>query len=503
MNELISLMSGLTARECKNIARGLSRYSSRGHSQTHHLKLFKLLRKHSTKHKDSTFYSSKLLGSSHDARFPMIKNRFKTKLIDTIATEINVIHNTALDYYDKSLFTAQNNLVTAQYLLRSSGNTQSFLNLVVDAEKIARKYQLYSVLLECLRLKKYYKGFAKGKKEFDLINKEIEFVEFCNQATNKANDYYYRLILRTDFTSSYRKSYLLRSLTDSIYELQEDFAYTKSYAIKYYLKSLEMEYYHLRKEYHTAKQTCKELYDLIKTNEIVYRKQRLGHPLINWAYFDILLGNYDQAIKYAKLAIDHVIKPSNNYFVWNEYLFYAQFYNKSYDEALAVINEMIRHTDSSHGSFRISKYNYLRACLYVRMNMYKEALIELGAQSAISKDRSGWDLGIRFLRIMTLIDYAKLDEAQAQVTDLTKQFYRLRGNIHIDRRSVQIIKLFIELSNNGFIFKTQTKRIVNLLRRLGSTNTLYSWSPFNSELIPIHFWFSNKTRQQFPSKVYN
>ncbi|MGQ0826758.1 MAG: hypothetical protein ACT4ON_00030 [Bacteroidota bacterium] len=368
------------------------------------------------------------------------------------------------------------------------------LNEIIE---LSKKYEFYFSLIEALRFRKTSKGFLKGEKDFNKINKEIAFYEYCNQALYKANDYYYRLIMRTNFYAKKDNVKMNIFLKESIADIKKDYKYTGSSLVGYYLKLLEMAYYENLENYSLAKKSCTELLTIVKNNKSVYRKSRLCTIYMNLCQYNIFLHKYKESVNDAKLAQSFVPLLSSHYLVSKEWEFNALFYENRIDEAEHLIISLIEKASEIPGDdFRISRYRFYHAAVLFKKENYKPAFKELNKQLEISKDKEGWGTAIRLLTIMALIEMDRLDEVSSRLDSLRKHIERNTEKENTRERERIILRVLQSLENSGFRLNLEDKKIAGYLKLLSGNNKVYNWQPLSSELIPFHQWFSEKYRKK-------
>ena len=298
-----------------------------------------------------------------------------------------------------------------------------------------------------------------------------------------------------------------------------------------------MAYADLNENYLNARSICLELLYVVRNNKSVYRKQRIGVVYDHLSRCEFYLGHTEKkaeekiahflhATEYARQAQEHFTLNSENYCIALEQEFYALFAMKQYEQAVDVANKMISSaTQKELGEFRFSKYNYLIANALFKQRRFPEALQLLSQNREIAKDKSGWETGARVLKIMTLIEMFKLDEASLAVCGLKQFFTRIEMKVKqketpynssspgeplkkettttserepspIRHRDKKILNLLLVAENNGFMFTTLNGNTDKYMNALTSKEKKLRWEPFTHELIPFHEWFAGKMKKK-------
>ena len=158
------------------------------------------------------------------------------------------------------------------------------------------------------------------------------------------------------------------------------------------------------------------------------------------------------------------------------------FAQSNYEQAIDIANKMINGaTEKELGSFRYGKYNLLLANALFKLGRYTEALNILSHEHEISKDKAGWETGLRLLKIMTLAELDKTDEAGLAVLNL-KQFFKYidaKDKSQVRPRDKKILNLLLIAERNGFLFSgIPAHQVEKYLSPLHSNEEDYRWEPF-------------------------
>lgn len=500
MKTLYSLIQSLQPSEIEIIRSSLSSYYSKEEKDFKTLKLFDLLLKSKKKVPDINECSLAIYGKERDNTIDKLASRLRSKILDALTLDVNIERKGMLDELDASVLKVKKKMMQFLFLYRSRGNSHLANQLLDDVIAYSKKYEIYDTIVEGLKFKKYVKGYTRGLDDFNKLNDEIEFYEYCMNIVNKANDYYYRLILRADFHANIDKKQRLKYLHDAIVDLTEDYRKTNSAIVGYYLKLLELAYLHDNEDMERARQVGHEMLDILKNNKSVYRKHRLGFTYGNITQCDIFLGDYESAAKNVREVLAYTPAKGVNYAVAKELEFHALFYAGHYNEADKVLDVLLNVTSTLDSDFRIAKSRFYRACVLFCKGNYKAALKDLLQNAQLPKDKIGWEIAIRLLICMTLVELGSFDEAEKQVESLSKYVERHEKKSDISQRDQLIVKLMQKLQKSGFVFVSLTEEIKSL-QMLASSDKKHKWEPFSSELIPVHSWILSKGGSKLQSAL--
>ncbi|TAL61174.1 MAG: hypothetical protein EPN85_05545 [Bacteroidetes bacterium] len=435
----------------------------------------------------------KIYGVKSDSNFEKLKSRLREKILDFLLTDISADKQKELDEADYAIIKMKKKSAQFQQLFYSKKRMPLLYGLLDEIIVQAKKYEQYSILVDHLRLKKALAGLKIGREEFEKIDVAMQTALLCLSLANKAEHFYYKLIISGDFSGKQDKQKTLQALKQNIAEVQAGFELTNSPMIHYYLKNLEMGYYQLQEDYLRARSVCLELSNIVRNNKSVRRKQRLAVVYDNLSRCEFYLGNFEEAATCARDAQIYFNQGSENYCIALEQEFYALFALKQYRQSSDIATKMITSAARKElGEFRHSKYHYLLANTFFMQRDFEGALGILSEKREISTDKAGWETGARILTIMTLIEMLKLDEASLAIYGLKQFFKRTDKKTLVSKRDKTILNLLLILERAGFRFGSLNGSTEKHLITLGSPEEETRWEPFTSELIPFHKWMSGK-----------
>ncbi|MEK6615630.1 MAG: hypothetical protein AABZ32_05900, partial [Bacteroidota bacterium] len=275
MEELHSLLHSFTCTEWASFRNYLTCFTTYNSAELKSVQLADVLigEKESPTH-DAC--SIKLYGTKNNIAFDVLKTRLKEKALDFLLTDISCDKQKELDEADYAAIKIKKKSAQFQHLFFSKKRTPLLYGLLDEIIHIAKEYELYSMLVEHLRLKKIIISPKSSKKEFEKINKEMDYYWDCNRMVNKAEHYYYELIMLSEYSGKPDEEKYSSFFEKAIAELDEYYEQTKSPLIKYHKKFLELGFYQHRENYLKSRSVCLELLDVVNKNKSVYRRQRVG-----------------------------------------------------------------------------------------------------------------------------------------------------------------------------------------------------------------------------------
>lgn len=454
------------------------------------LQLFKYL----TKNNKQEISNEMLIAATGTKRVTDLKNNLFSKAMEVITSEKLITNRNIFNDYDISVFQLKKKLLAFKVSSRSQnqGKTET-LNVWLDniIEK-AKELESYDTLVEALTAKKYFKGIRMGLKEFEKLNDELEFYDYCCKAVFRSTDNYYRLILNNDFVKTFSNHAADKHIEDSIAQMEQDVKKTKSEQVYYYLYIMRFAAAERKKNYSKAIDYCTQLIARLSKSKVIYRNERMGFAYTNLSQYRTFNGDYLGAIKDAKKSQKYYLENSFNYAISKEQEFHANFYYGSYTDAKKCLIELLEHPTIDTGQFRKSKFIYYQACTFFAERQFSGALRLLNEALEIEKDKTRRNVSIRILIIMIFLELNKIDQASIAVEALRKHVGRNKKEDQLSPRDIDIVKLLRELEKEGFEFKKRNPSASQLLKKLSEKNNESSWEHYNSELIKFHEWVQQK-----------
>lgn len=488
---IIDFIQSLNKEEIKIVKEQLSKSSSQKAipaSENKTKKLFAILIINSNKKYTDKELAGILNCSTGAVR--VLKSRLFDKIREILVLDQHFENELVFDYREQLVLTLKKRILFIRSIFRKLNQRRlgSLKLLLSETIKIAKENEVYDVLIEALTQRKQIYGIRYGLSEYELINKEIAFYEMCFKAVHNASDAFYRLTLNDMLINQLTKKNREEHLRNSIKMLEIDYTKTKSQEVNYFKCILQIALFETEKKFNEAIIHCKKLLELIKKSTVLFTKDRVGFALANLSLFYVYTNNYKEAVLNAKKAQQHHIPNSFNYLTLKEQEFYSYFYGKNFNDANNCIEELLKHSLADKGPFRSSKFIYYQACVLFSIKHFKEALQLLNKSLEIEKDKTGWNISMRILTIMTFIELNKLREASTSIANLRKHVERTGKEKEIKPRDILILKLFRELEKDDFKRNDTSKKEVQLLTELSDKNKPTAWNYYTPELIPFHEW---------------
>lgn len=503
MEEIYDILQNLNTAQLRNLKTFLSAFSSSAKKEIKTLQLLAFLLKQKEA-PDMELCSQKIFNCPADNKIRKLKSRLKAKIEEALLLELNLDKSLYSDRVN-AIIAVKKKLVLFNIFFYTLGYKPFLKKALDDLISISKKYEYYFGVLEGLRLKKLIEAFREGLETFKEMNENILFYERCLRAQNKAVDANYLYVLKSNFTGKANAKMLQRFLYTAILELKEEYEVTCSAEVGYYLKSLELKLYGESKNYPLAIETLREQKAIIEKNVSVYSKARVGSIYDNIAQYQILLGDYISAQENLLSGKKYFEQSSSNYYINLKIYFEALFYSGDFLQAKKVTEELIKSTKDQVGNFRLAQYEFFRANIFFQQEDYRACVRQLNKRLELSKDKAGWEISIRVLLIMSLIELEKYDDAALQIENLYRHKLREKQGAEVNERDKLIVKILKRLEHCAFRNDELHPRIHEKYLKLSKNkDEELSWEPLTHELIPFHQWLAkrfNKLIKGSPVKV--
>lgn len=476
--------------------------SSTNHDNTKYIQMYKaLLDPKGIPLTDET-YSKLLYKHSNSKNFQMVKSRFKSKLLDTILLDVNLDRVDDLDRMDHATVVVKKRLAQLHLYRYNNREFNVIKNLLDETIQTAKSYELYDELVECLKMKKYLKGFRIGKNEFDKYQAQINHYSRCAKAAHDVKDVYYNLMMQTAFSGEVEKNktHNLSIIRTAVKRIAKENKILKSKRVEFYLKYAELRYYLLTEDYNKAQLLALEFHNFILDNKVVKRVNRVGASYGHLYDTSMVLGKYKKALEYIKISDKYFPKGSTNYFINKEMEYYPLMYLGHYNKALRNIRYLNQYSHLASQKFRGGRYDYLMAIVLFEKGKYREALDIHLKNDGLLKDKSGWNIWQRIATIQAMIELDETELASDQLESLRKHIARHTFKDRNHREKL-ILQLLTKADKYSFRFGMINQELIkDAIKKLGSMKKPYKWEILTPEIIPFQNWLTNMHEHTYHTK---
>jgi hypothetical protein len=489
---LYAFIKRLSDPEIKLIRKLLKRKENAASGQESELRLFeKVISAEEITGGDEHFAAQ--LQVPADNAFSKLKSKLFYKILDIVSTDTYLQRDDFFGSSNKTALGIRKRILQLKILQSRKANTPKDVihHLLSEIIDTAKEYELYDSLIEVLRFKKQINFNLKGFKDYQKLDDEITFYAECATALALGRDAYRVIVMNQNLISHFNESDLQEYIDSKIKELESNPYTTISTNIQYYYKMLKLVQSERKKKYHDCIDICLDMLNLLNRSKAIYREDRLGFTYDNLGQYWMLQRNYSNAISTFRRAQEFYPAKSFPYMISKEQEFYACFYGKKYDESRKVLDELLSHDKRDAGEIRYDKFLYYSCCLDFITGKNKDSLriSNLGLQ--IVKDKSRWEIGLRYMKILNLVELGELVEASDSLESLRKQIKRLTDNNLLEKRDLIIFKCLQQYERDGF-GKNASPRLNYLVKRLSKKDVPWTWKYFSHELFPVHRWLRSR-----------
>ncbi len=492
-SKLNALIVSLTPPQIKVLKIYLNVFAGRGDQSTQLCRLFVALSKKPGK--DPAYYSNIVYGKQNISALKRLASRLYYKILDSLLIDINVNRLFESAEQSTSKLVLVRKIMLQYYILRQSNKTDEIgLSLLYKAKAISEQNELYTAQLEVLHLLKA-KSTAKGRKSsFSNWDEQIGFAKGARKTYLRAYDWYNKYQELHNYQGNLSAAKHIEFLQEAVSSLQNDYVKWKSPTVKYFHGVLNTALLEQRGYFNEAIQQCKWLLEDLKKHPVIRTQARISTQYSNIAIMELQNGRLNEALKYNELSIS-VSLPNSvdmNYKVLQkvEILYYLE----RWDEAMTHVDQLIPAIAERYELLK-AKAEILRATILFSRKEYKQAAAIFGQKFIISADKAGWELSVRIMRIMAMVEMGKYDEAEVVYQNLIRYSQRTNNRFEISERYKYILKILNLFSRSGFDLSESSNKIrTSLDSMLKKSET--AWKYGTSELIPFDLWLEAKLRKK-------
>ncbi|MCW3104327.1 MAG: hypothetical protein JWO09_2767 [Bacteroidetes bacterium] len=502
MIELFSLIKSLNREELQVIKLNFRRTLPGDETINLAEKLFDFVLSHPGTPTDEQLADALYSGNVKLSAMAKLKSRLFQYIVDAISSDATLNKESIFDESDRQELRIRKKMLQFRALYRKKNRSdfQVLIHVLSDIIKEAKEYELYDLLLEALNHKMLFCKLRKGFDDVVEIKKQIEHYTFAQNAIVKAHDYYTDLITNRAHIQKMNPAQMKILFRNAIDDIEGFIKVTNSSFMKYLCKMLHLDELQRENKHAATIDVCLDLISLLNEHKILYRDERMGNIYDNISHCQVFNNDLENAILSAKKAQEYYSQSTRSYIISREQEFYATFYSGGYRTAHAIIAGILEHPQNNVGGYRADKFLFLKACTLFKLGEYKAALNICSFTLEISKDKGRGDLGLRYLKILCLIELGDHDTAYSSIEAFRKSKSRSSGKDIILIRDELIFRALNEFAHDGFS-RVPSPKLLELLNTLSAKDEEHSWKYYSHELIPIHSWILSKIKADQGVKV--
>ena len=380
-------------------------------------------------------------------------------------------------------------------ILNGKGLPEMANRLYDNIIKTSKSYELYDELIESLVFKKNIILLKNDKKQLNEINKKIDYYSNCRDMTQITKNFYqsYTMEQFKKGGKNDKINFLLKhiEITSDYYEK------TKSANIKSQDLLLRMEYYYIIDDFEGEEKAGIELLDLMSKSKAVYSKGRIIYVCNNLANSKIANLKFKECYDYVEKSIENVGVYSNiNYITAIQRQVTSLFYLEEYSKAKELANKVGSLLGLEKYPFHKAFSVYQTALNHFAVGEFKEAYVLLSNLKEIEKDKEGWNVWVKIMRILCSIEMLRLNLIDYDVENFRKYIQRLDKLYEVRKRDKLVLKVLRDLDRYNYDFSEVADKSDDLLKQLKSTLAELEWDPKSPEMILFHDWFDAKLEKR-------
>ncbi len=428
--------------------------------------------------------------------------RIKEKLFSSILDDENIHRSGSYTACTRAIIEVRKNTMIAKLFpsLTFEGNLLAFLNRNIAK---AKKFELFDELIELLNYKYQYVASRYGIPKSKAIAIEIDYINATKSATMIAMRYDFLYTGIVNSQSTFSKKML--DLNSIICELESYSHKFHSAILEFYLIKFRINNMLHQRDFHQANEMLKSLFDFKnKNHEIINSGIMVSIDLI---LAQINLFNYKFSEALICISRAKTIKGTSlfNAMLISLIEFNHWFYLGIIDLSKKISSKLTLDSASYQANYFKNLFSVLKSILLFLDRNYRETNKLLTDLPEFEKDKAGWNLGVRLLRIMNFIEMDKLDTAELHIESMRKHIERTeKSGIKVRKRDKTILKILIELVKQDFNFQKTLAKKADLIALLGSTEFEYCWEMMKHEMIVFHVWFKAKAEgKEYDPNILN
>ncbi len=494
MLELIKeLADCLSIQQKKVLRKYLTAFARRGSADTLLLKLFDLVVQH--EHLTLQNAASLLYQSKSTSRAKKLGQRLYIKILDSTLIDINTTRLAKSAEHKYYVLIRVKKMLLQYYVLSTTpGGRILGQALLRKVYQIAARYEFYSTNQEVLPILKAMSTGMTRVSQYNYWEKCIRKNERAKAAYQNAFDLFNRYQELTKYQGKLSSQKQILFLEEAISTLSADFRETGSPTCAYFCGVLQTALYEQQGQFNKAIATCKSLIELLRNNVSIRQTQRLAFQYSNIAIMEFQLGRLAEALGYLDLSIASTTPGSLDEYHKLRQKVEILFYQGAYIDA-QKLNSRIQSAQKTIGEVDYAITRVVEAVIYFKQGEFRQALLILNQKFALSTDKAGWELTVRILTVMTLVELGKPEQAEKSFHNLDRYVHRNYKEHAVTLRDKEIIKLLRELVRCGFIFAEISQRAIDIGTKL-STSSDTEWKYGTPELIPVDEWFLKKIKKK-------
>ncbi|KAA3643698.1 MAG: hypothetical protein DWP98_12960, partial [Bacteroidetes bacterium] len=427
--ELVELINNLNTSEKVTAKKHLQAYKSNHTSQED--KMFQLFREIEI-NPEIGFFELKQISSIkvNNKSFLKLLKRTVFRIRESLIIEVNLNRKNNLGTILKVKYQLKKDLIIAQILL-NKGLLDQAIKLYDKTIRIAKDFEFFDEIIEATLAKLNVASGGNKNLDYIQIKAEIDYYEFeknqLREIRFQIQSYSARIIQISN------KETLNKELTFMIVKVKKMCEAVKSVNAKSILYLLQMEYCNNRGLHRLMIKVAETLLFDLMNKPALYSPNRINYTNneIARAYFIKL--DLKQAKHFCESAIEALDGKINNAYLYSsETIVIIEIYLNEFERVKLRLQSILDLSITKKYSLKETHFNYYLAITYFVLQNYKTSFQQLNELKIIEKDKEGWNVWIRIMRILCSIELLRLNMVDYDIESFRKYIERISkaGNIN-------------------------------------------------------------------------
>ena len=490
---LLDLIDSMSRSELELTRKHLRAYASNfTHKRNKMFLLFDLIAYKGLRDYDAI--KKKITPDIRENSFNRLIKRLIDKIQESLLLDINIKRKDTYSELFQVRFEIRKQLIKSQ-ILRNKSLIILSKKVLQSILKKTKLYELYDELIEALFYLQNISSSSISKKEFDLLADEIKFYEECRSKLQEARSMHQNYQVNAYSKASNKNmSNLLDEYIPVLKKYAEETGSANIFSF-YYL--LLMEKYYIDEKIDEEIEIGLEFLKLLKSNKAIFSKSRIAgiySSLSNTVYSAC---NFKLNYLFSKHSVawsKH--NPGANHIFAHQNQIRSLFFLGNYIDCLNHIYELEKLPSLRKFTLFSTQVSYMKAITFFALGEFQSADSELYSLREIEKDKEGWNLWIRIMRILCSIELLRHNLIDYDVESFRKYIERTSKQYGVRKRDKLILSVLIELDRNNYNFQLTAEKRTKELEQLSSTTKAYKWEPKSPENILFHDWFKAKLNKE-------
>ncbi|MBL1144986.1 MAG: hypothetical protein HND54_08620 [Bacteroidetes bacterium] len=437
---------------------------------------------------------SKIAPNTTSKSFDALLKRLTEKIRESLIMDLNIFRIDDYSKVFKKKFQIGKALIQAR-ILYSRGLVDNSNRLYDMVIRHSIKFELYDELIDALRFKLTIALGPNQLKEYQRIRGLIKKYE---QERDNLNDIRY-LIHQYSAESSLKseKGSMTQKIEKTLVAINQIASKSFSSNTKSVQLLMQIEYLGVKNETSLLFIKGNELLKLLEANVAVHSKNRIIYLSNELAKATLMKYEFAKSLKYSFKSKNLFGQQRNiNYITTIMNILKVRILSKNYAKGFSDASEL-------HNSKLIEKYAIEKSILvynYSILNFgeknYRTSFQQLNELKIIEKDKEGWNVWIRIMRILCSIELLRLNKVDYDIESFRKYIERISKAGNINARVQLILKVLTELDRCNYNFRLVAQKRRLELENLKNTTGKYKWDIKSPEMILFHDWFEARLHNQ-------